>query len=245
MTEDAEAAPAATSATAPATGYPAPVVISADMQVSGYYLPDSDVAVLAMLSFEPTIPIQWQQVVDKFLATAKADGKTKLVVDLAANGGGLILQGYVTFRQLFPNIVQGGNTRFRDTPESLALDQVISGVFPPGFDPYTSSDDLLISLWETVPNYKYDYNIENEHFSSFDEKFAPHMYYGDNFTNIIRWDLNDNLTTSNSTPLLPYFECYSQIYSQRYIWHGRIHHRIRSPAKFHTAFRCLGHYHDI
>jgi len=207
-------APAATSATAPAPGYPAPVVISADMQVSGYYLPDSDVAVLAMLSFEPAIPIQWQQVVDKFLALAKADGKTKLVVDLAANGGGLILQGYDTFRQLFPSIVQDGNTRFRDTAEFKALAQVISGVFPPGFDPYTSSSDLLVSLWETVPNYRYDYNIDNEHFSSFNEKFAPHTYYGDNFTDIIRWDLNDNLTTSKLTPRPCHLEYRSQICSK-------------------------------
>jgi hypothetical protein len=149
-----------------------------------------------MISFEPTIPIQFQQVVQKFLAAAKADGKQKLVIDLAANGGGLILAGYDTFRQLFPQIVQDGNSRFRNTPEFMALTQTISAAIPPDFDPYTSDDDLLISLWETVPNYKHDYNIENEHFSSYDEKFAPHEYYGDNFTNLMRWDFNDNLTTS-------------------------------------------------
>ncbi|CZR64528.1 uncharacterized protein PAC_14426 [Phialocephala subalpina] len=182
-----------------ATGYPLPVFITPDQQVAGYYLSNSNVAVLAMISFEPTVPIQWQQVVDKFLAAAKADGKEKLVIDLAANGGGFILQGYDTFRQLFPQIVQDGNTRFRDTPELMALAQTISSVFPPDFDPYTSSSDLGVSLWETVPNYRYDYNIDNEHFSSYDEKFAPHEYYGDNFTNIIRWDLNDNLTTINET----------------------------------------------
>lgn len=191
---------AATSSAVPsaviATGYPLPVVISADKQVSGYYLPNSDVAILSMISFEPTVPIQFQQVVQKFLAAAKADGKKKLVIDLAANGGGLILAGYDTFRQLFPQIVQDGNTRFRNTPEFMAITQTVSGAFPPGFDPYTSDDDLLISLWESVPNYKHDYNINNEPFSSYNEKFAPHEYYGDNFTNIIRWNFNDNLTTS-------------------------------------------------
>lgn len=196
------------SATAPAPGYPAPLFISADKQVSGYYLPNSDVAVLSMISFEPTIPLQFQQVVQNLLAAAKADGKTKLIVDLAANGGGLIFQGYDTFRQLFPQIVQDGNTRFRDTPEFMALAQVISGAFPPGFDPYTSTSDELVSLWETVTNYRYDINIENKPFSSFGEKFAPHQYNGDNFTNIIRWNFNDNLTTSkqlqtpNPSPLI-------------------------------------------
>jgi hypothetical protein len=198
--------PSATpSATAPATGYPAPLFISADKQVSGYYLPNSDVAVLSMISFEPTIPVQFQQVVQSLLTAAKADGKTKLIVDLAANGGGLIFQGYDTFRQLFPQIVQDGNTRFRDTPEFMALAQVISGAFSPGFDPYTSTSDELVSLWETVTNYRYDINIGNKPFSSYDEKFAPHQYNGDNFTNIIRWNFNDNLTTSErlDPPNLP------------------------------------------
>ncbi|KUJ18450.1 uncharacterized protein LY89DRAFT_615243 [Mollisia scopiformis] len=190
---------ATSTAVVSAIGYPLPVVISSDQQVSGYYLPNSTVAVLSMISFDPTVPIQFQQVVQKFLASAKADGKKKLIVDLAANGGGLILQGYDTFRMLFPQIVQDGNTRFRDTPEFMALAQTISSGLPPGFDPYTSDDDLLISAWETVPNYRFDYNIMNEPFSSFNEKFAPHQYYGDNFTNIIRWNLNDNLTTINET----------------------------------------------
>ena len=82
------------------------------------------------------------------------------------------------------------------TSEFQALAQTISNGFPPGFDPYESGSDLLISLWETVPNYRYDYNIENNPFSSYNDKFAPHKYSGDNFTNIIRWNLNDNLTTS-------------------------------------------------
>ncbi|TVY75827.1 Peptidase S41 family protein [Lachnellula suecica] len=191
------ATPAA--ATVPPTGYPEPIFITADQQVSGYYLPNSDVAVLAMISFEPTIPVQWQQVVDKFLAAAKADGKTKLVVDLAANGGGLIFQGYDVFRQLFPQIVQEGNTRFRDSAEFMAAAQVISSAFPPGFDPHTSGSDTLINLWESPFNYKFDYTSKNELFSSFDEKFAPHEFNGDNFTNLIRWDFNDDILTINET----------------------------------------------
>lgn len=204
------------SATAAAPGYPAPLFISADKQVSGYYLPNSDVAVLSMISFEPTIPVQFRQVVQKLLAAAKADGKTKLIVDLAANGGGLIFQGYDTFRQLFPQIVQDGNTRFRDTPEFMALSQVISGAFPPGFDPYTSNNDDLINLWETPNNYRYDINIENKPFSSYDEKFAPHQYNGDNFTSIIRWNFNDTLITSELPVSPQYFATNTLLVNKTY-----------------------------
>ena len=100
-------------AEAPA-GYPTPIVISPDQQAAGYYLDNyPDVAVLSMLSFEPDVPLDFQIAVQTFLADAKAAGKTKLIVDLFANGGGYILQGYDTFRQLFPQIEQDGFTRFR------------------------------------------------------------------------------------------------------------------------------------
>ena len=69
-----------------APGYPPPVVISSDSVVSGYYLnstENSDVAVLSMLSFEPSIPAEFQYVVQTFLADAKAAGKTKLVIDVS------------------------------------------------------------------------------------------------------------------------------------------------------------------
>jgi hypothetical protein len=95
--------------TTTAYNYPTPVVISSDKVVSGYFSDEpayEDVAVLSMLSFDPTLPAEFQSVVQAFIADAKAAGKTKLVVDLAANGGGYILQGYDTFRQLFPQIVQ-------------------------------------------------------------------------------------------------------------------------------------------
>ena len=78
----------------PPFGYPTPVVVSGDTQVSGYYLDDgnngtySDVAVLSMLSFAPNFPIEFQSVVQTFIQKAREKGKTKLVIDLSGNGGG-------------------------------------------------------------------------------------------------------------------------------------------------------------
>lgn len=181
-------------------GYPSPVVITNDSIVSGYYLNGEgyeDVAVIALLAFESESPLEFQQVAQQFFADAVRDGKKKLVIDLSANGGGYILQGYDLFRQLFPDIVQDGNSRWRENPTFLAISEIYSKVAA-SFNAQTSSD-FVISEAENTFNYRYDLNISNEHFLTFEDKFAPHVFKGDNYTNLMRWDLNDPLTTSNDT----------------------------------------------
>ena len=194
------AAPTAT-ATSPnvPAGYPTPVVITPDQSAAGYYIPDlPDVAVLAMLSFDPDVPVDFQTVVQEFLADAIAAGKTKLVVDLSANGGGLILQGYDTFRQLFPQILQDGFTRFRNQESFDLIAEEYAAIIPANYSPATASADL-INLFESAPNYRFDYNITDQPFTSLEAKLGPQTYQGDNFTNIIRWDLDDPILTINNT----------------------------------------------
>ncbi|KAE8441047.1 hypothetical protein EG329_005909 [Mollisiaceae sp. DMI_Dod_QoI] len=181
-------------------GYPSPVVITNDSVVSGYYLNGAgyeDVAVISLLAFESESPYEFQQVAQQFFADALRDGKTKLVIDLSANGGGYILQGYDLFRQLFPDIVQDGNSRWRENPAYLAIAEIESKLSA-GFNPLTSSNNI-INIAESVFNYRYDLNTSNEPFLTFEDKFAPHVYKGDNFTSLMRWNLNDSLTTSNDT----------------------------------------------
>lgn len=183
------------------TGYPAPIITTNDSIVSGYYLSGegfNDVAVISLLAFESESPVEFQQVAQDFFAEAKAAGKTKLVVDLSANGGGYILQGYDLFRQLFPDIIQEDYTRVRENAQLLAIAKIFSDSTPEDYDPNTASDEIITS-YEVFMNYRYDYNITEQPFTSFEEKFAPHVYAGDDYTNIIRWNFNDPLTTSNST----------------------------------------------
>ena len=194
------AAPTATSTSlnVPA-GYPVPVVITPDQSAAGYYIPDlPDVAVLSMLSFDPDVPVEFQMVVQEFFADALATGKTKLIIDLSANGGGLILQGYDTFRQLFPQILQDGFTRFRNQEAFDLIAEEYAAIIPANYSPATASADL-INLFESAPNYRFDYNITDQPFTSLEAKLGPQMYYGDNFTNIIRWDLDDPILTVNAT----------------------------------------------
>ncbi|CAD6453756.1 e8157b09-e894-4fb8-b380-ee9cd711d897 [Sclerotinia trifoliorum] len=197
--EATEADPAAAIVTA--SGYPTPVVITNDTIVGGYYLSEpgfEDVAVLTLLAFESESVAEFQAVSQTFLAGAVRDGKTKLIVDLQANGGGYILQGYDQFRQLFPDIVQDGNSRMRESNTFLTVAKIFSENIPADYDPSTASSKL-INEYQTWFNYRYDYNTSNQHFLTFEDKFAPHVYRDDNYTNLMRWDLNDPITTINST----------------------------------------------
>ncbi|QSZ33822.1 hypothetical protein DSL72_005394 [Monilinia vaccinii-corymbosi] len=183
-------------------GYPDPVVVTRDGIVGGYYLSEpglEDVAVLSLLAFVSKSIAEFQAVSLAFLAKAVRDGKTKLIVDLQSNAGGIILQGYDEFRQLFPHILQDGFTRMRENDVHLRIAKIFSNDIPADYDYNTASDELneKAQFWF---NYRYDYNLTNQRFLTFEDKFAPHVYKGDNFTSIMRWDLdNPFLTTANSS----------------------------------------------
>jgi hypothetical protein len=201
-TIQAEEAPAALEASAAVPGYPEPEILLPDLSIGGYYLNGTgfeDVAVLSSTSFEPDLPSDFQNVAETFFAEAKAAGKTKLVIDLSVNGGGYILQGYDLFRQLFPDIVQFGASRLRESPSFIEAAHAYSDAVGGNFDPNTSADEDLINIYETFLNYRYDLNVTNQNFTSFEAKFGPVELRGDEFTELLRWNLSDPITTSNET----------------------------------------------
>ncbi|KAK3943291.1 hypothetical protein QBC46DRAFT_307694 [Diplogelasinospora grovesii] len=194
-------------------GYPEPVVLSEQGSVSGYYLDGEgldDVAVIALLDFQDSAPFEFQWACEYFLARAVADGKTKLVVDFQGNTGGVVLEGIDFFRQLFPSIVQDGFAREKESDSYVAVTQIVSRLLD-GHDPYKllrdwlnppSENMRLRSRWLidaslTSFNWRYDYNITNQPFTSWEDKFAPHVYKNTPYSSIMRWNLDDNLTTTN------------------------------------------------
>ncbi|KAH8661975.1 pyridine nucleotide-disulfide oxidoreductase family protein [Xylariales sp. PMI_506] len=182
------------------TGYPPPVIISSDSVVSGYYLEDygfAEVAVLVMTSFEPDSPPEFQATVQDFFAQAVADGKTQLVVDVQVNGGGYIFQGYDTFRQLFPDIVQNGTGRWRWSSGFEAVADVTSAACP-NFDPNTASDEE-IETCDSTWNWRYDLDVADDNFNSFEDKFGPVTFNNDSFTHVMQWNFSNPLDTINST----------------------------------------------
>jgi len=124
--QDAE--PSDSPATPTATvspGFPEPVAIHPNSYMAGYFLNSTDhedTAVLSVTSFAPTVDAEGagtkefaatrKFVRDFFAACAKA-GRTKLVIDVSSNGGGLAMQGYELYRNLFPGNKCWSGSRLR------------------------------------------------------------------------------------------------------------------------------------
>lgn len=184
-------------------GYPTPVVSTPGNIIGGYYIDQQgyeDVAVLAVPNFVANSGQSklFQNAGDQFLARSKADGKKKLVIDLSANGGGTILQGYDLFKKLFPSLLPYGASRFRAHEAVDLIGQAISDFsaeFPrdPEFE-----NSTVVQLVSTYFNYRTDADENYEPFESWADKYGPVDSYGDKFTSLSRWNLSDPLIVINS-----------------------------------------------
>lgn len=104
----------ATPASAPTVvGYPYPVVKHYNDYIAGYFLNETeykDVAVLSIFSFSPKSGTprttrefhEFRRVVRTFISECRKAKRTKLIIDVQANGGGLLFQSYELYRNLFP-----------------------------------------------------------------------------------------------------------------------------------------------
>lgn len=209
-TSSASATPSVTPI--PAPGYPPPVIREEANLIGGYYLEDdySDIAVLSVPSFgsSSSETLNFPQVAEKFIAAAKAAGKKKLLIDVQANGGGTILQGYDLYKQLFPQgIGHAAFDRYRAFESTQLLSEYhsrIADITPRVFvdpnDPnanetlYVLESDVISSPF----NYKSDMNASDQTFPSWENKFGPYEQKGDNFSNLFHWNLSDVLTPYNS-----------------------------------------------
>jgi hypothetical protein len=171
--------------TVPAIGYPSPVVRHKQNMNAGYFIEGpsfEDVAVLTVASFAGLEDLQ--KINSDFIAAALAANKTKLIIDVSANGGGYGIQAFDLFKQLFPSIDPYGASRIRAHESVDLLGQIYSA-------PINHSDlpAGLDHLW----NYHTDLDSNNEKFSSWEQKYGPHPLGpgNDTFTSLIRWDLSD------------------------------------------------------
>lgn len=192
------------STTTPAPGYPSPIIREMNNQNTGYFLEGEgydDIAVLSVPSFVglSTDELPFQSVNTYLINRAVAANKTKLIIDVSANGGGTILQGYDLFKQLFPHILPYGATRYRAHEAFDLIGQeasYFSGLVPRSID----SNETVQDIASTSFNYRTDADVNYEPFTSWAEKYGPHAYgpEPDNFTSIIRWNLSDVLTPDNA-----------------------------------------------
>jgi hypothetical protein len=177
----------------PMPGYPTPLVRSGGNANSGYFLSGEeydDVAVLAVNSFVggSTNQENFQAVNTYLIDQAVAQNKTKLIIDVSANGGGTILQGYDLFTQLFPQILPYGANRFRAHEAFDLIGQEVSE-YSGAFERSEALNQTVKDILSTTFNYRTDATVDYKPFTSWDEKFGPHAYGPgpDNYTSLIRW----------------------------------------------------------
>lgn len=168
--------------------YPYPVIKHSKHKLAGYFLNDTgytDVAVLTLLSFDVADEAAIQEyayTVQSFLASAKAAGKTKLVIDLRANLGDSLHVGLDVFAQLFPNLapVSQGNMRAHDS----------LNVIGQGLSNIAASTGPLGGPFDYQSNAKPD----GPAFASWAELYGPKNTYGDSFTNLFQGAYKFNYT---------------------------------------------------
>jgi len=194
-----------TVASTPAPGYPDPVIRQVNNQIAGYYIDSlayQDVAVLSIPSFVGYFAQEasFQAVANQFLAIAYTAGKKKLIIDVSANAGGTILQGYSIFKSLFPSMDPYGGTRFRahETFDLIGSEvSAYAGVVYP-WDIYAANNSVLDDFAESPFDYRADMTEQGTQFTSWAQKYGPHTFNGDNFTSIIRWNLSDPFSLPGS-----------------------------------------------
>lgn len=186
----------------PVRGYPDPHIISSDKVVSGYFLDDpshKDVAVLVIFYFQTKSIPEFQSVIQNFIADSVALGKKKLIIDLSANGGGNLLCAYDTFRQFFPQLEPGGFTRFR-LHDALKIITRQMSLKASNFS-LNTTNPADYYFFQTPFNYRYDLNETNGPFLSYEDKFSPRIFNGDEYTSYLKWNLEDPTMTMGISPL--------------------------------------------
>ncbi|TIC93679.1 Peptidase S41 family protein ustP [Colletotrichum higginsianum] len=195
-------------------GYPFPVVRDSGANTTaGYFLNGTgydDVAVLAVSAFAPPDSIDaveyltnFQSTVAAFLAKSKETGKKRLVIDVAANGGGFVVAGYELFAQLFPEVTrfQANNLRLSEGIVNLAR---LAAAIPSNFTPSTPEEKEAIealSASAVVSNLLPGsiYTPDGQAFTTVDQILAPVSLNGESFTAYQQAPLNDTDPTYNLT----------------------------------------------
>ena len=183
-------------------GYPVPVVAGPSSLINGFFIDApgyEEYAVLQVPTFvsQQSIEILFQKTTQDFIPKALAAGKTKLIIDLQANGGGTILQGYDMFKQLFPQLDPYGANRFRAIEAVDLIGQTFSQ-WASQFDRVDTKNNSIKQVQGSYFDYHTDLTVEGKPFESWKEKFGPVKTNGDEYTTTGRWNLDDPLIMWNS-----------------------------------------------
>lgn len=182
-------------------GYPNPVLHSSDGTIHGYYLDNSsasDVAVLVVSSFVPTSQKEFQAVAENFIFKARADGKTKIILDFTSNTGGYTLSAIDLYGQFFPQIPVQDFHRIRRTEAFDLIANLASNItLVPDLNKTSNARD--IDIYRQPFNYRYELNEKIQHFPNLTSMLNGIPYRNDNYTAIKRLDYNAPYLAANGT----------------------------------------------
>ncbi|OCK75754.1 peptidase S41 family protein, partial [Lepidopterella palustris CBS 459.81] len=176
--------------------YPKPFIqhSSSTVPLAGYFLSHPNVTNLGVLMMQTfnTESVddaeEFQLVVQNFLAEAVSRGTKKLIIDVRTNGGGKIFLGYDTFKQFFPSTEPQLQSRYRAHDATNVLGKEISTL---QFNSRTGE------VYTSPFNYHSYLTAAQKPFGGWTDLYGPTTFNADNFTNLLRYNLTDPLTTSS------------------------------------------------
>ena len=166
--------------------YPSPIVQHSENFISGFFLNETennDVAVLNAASFFVHGPSDRDEFLQKsavFLAKCRSAGKTRLIVDVRNNPGGMVILGFALFSQLFPDIIPYSGIRFRASDATNEIGQIASA-------------NLTQSIDEIIPNgfeFAYQDLLQTPNglnYTSWQQLYGPVQQHGDLYSQLAAW----------------------------------------------------------
>lgn len=178
--------------------YPDPVVehSSPDVALAGYFVdsPAGKVGVLMVQTFntndsDSDESEEFQGIVEDYINNAKEQNVAKHIIDLRTNGGGKVLLGYDMYLQFFPSQEPQLQARYRGHKASELIGSSLSTI---GDLTYSNGD-----LYTSPFNYHSYLDKDLNNFTSWEDMYPPSKFHDDSFTDLLRYNLSDPLTTSS------------------------------------------------
>lgn len=178
--------------------YPDPVVAhSAELvPLAGFFIDTAggEVGVLVVQTFnteDVAGAVEFQSVVQEYIAAAKSRGVEKHIIDIRANGGGKILSGYDMYLQFFPTQDPQTQSRWRG--------HAASEVFGKSISSYNEINVFNGELFTSPFSNDAYINAEDQEFAGWEDMYPPEKFHNDKFTALLKYNLSNPLTTSDKT----------------------------------------------
>jgi hypothetical protein len=177
--------------------YPDPVVAhSANLvPLAGYFIDTSEgqIGVLVVQTFNTEDvkgAVEFQAVVQEYISQAKSRGVEKHIIDIRTNGGGKVLSGYDMYLQFFPSKEPQTQSRYRG--------HAASELFGDKCSSFKSINTLNAELFTSPFSNDAYLSSDLQEYADWKAMYPPSHFQNDKFTSLLKYNLSDPYTTSNT-----------------------------------------------